>query len=438
MKVTQFFNTDFVDYANYSTLRQLASAIDGLKNSSRKIITTVLDKNITNELKVSQLNSKMAEYTEYLHGDASSVIVTLAQNFPGTNNIPLLDREGNFGTRFKPEASAPRYIYTNGSKELWQLFNKDDKAILKKQYFEGQEIEPQYFLPALPMLLINGSFGTATGFKQEILPRDPARIKTWLVNTLQDKKTRGSVLTPYFEGFKGTVVQGPKSHKQWLIKGVVKKLSITKVLITEVPVGLSLKKYINILDKLEDDKVITGYKDKSDGSNFEFEVSFLSANLKKLTNDQLLAKLKLIKPVTETYSCINENNTVTVFDDTTAILGYYYRIKIQHLGDRKRHLIDKVQTDIDFDNSKYLFIKNIVEGKLKVNKRKKVDIEKDLVKIDGIIMRELSFDYLLNMSIVTLTEERMKKLADAIKEQEQKLTKIKITTVETMWLEDLK
>ncbi len=263
MKISEFFNTDFVDYSSYDNLRKIASVIDGFKNSSRKIAHTIIEKGITSELKVSQLNSKMAEFTEYLHGDASSVVVTMAQNFPGTNNIPLLDREGNFGTRFIPEASASRYIYTNGSKEMFNLFSKNDKNILINQSFEGTKIEPMFYLPSLPLLFVNGAMGgVSSGFAQDVLPRNPVKIKKYIQDKLENKSraVKSNSLEPYFEGFKGTIEQGDHS-KHWLIKGIVEKISIIKVKITELPVGISLKKYIKVLDSLEDQGKIKSYKE---------------------------------------------------------------------------------------------------------------------------------------------------------------------------------
>jgi DNA topoisomerase-2 len=132
MKITEFFSTDFVNYASYSNLRMIASLMDGQKNASRKIIYTILQKNIKEKIKVSQLGSKVAEFAEYLHGNMDGVIVNLAQDFVGTNNTPLLHKKGNFGTRFAQEASASRYIFTYGSENLFNLFKKEDNNILIK------------------------------------------------------------------------------------------------------------------------------------------------------------------------------------------------------------------------------------------------------------------------------------------------------------------
>lgn len=436
MKISTFFENDYVDQASYDNLRKIASLVDGQKNSSRKIIYTVLEKNIKDEIKVSQLGSKVAEFAEYLHGNLDGVIVNLAQNFPGTNNIPLLTREGNFGTRFAQEASASRYIYTYGSKEFFQLFNKNDNNILVKQYFEGEQIEPMFYLPTLPLLLINGSEGVSSGFAQKILSRDPQKIKKAIKQTLEGSVYNTNLLTPYFEGFNGTIQQG-ENQQQWLIKGIVQRKSINRIEISEVPVGYDLKGYISVLDDLEDKKIIQSYKDKSENDKFLFEVTINSKDLKEWDDDTLLNKLKLIKKVSENYTCMNELNKIQVFENASEILKRYVDIKLDFLQKRKDYQIETLSSDIKFDFSKYLFIKNIVENKLIINKRKKSDIEIDMDKIENILRKDGSFDYLLNMNILSLTEERMQKLQDDIKSKKDQLDALTKQDIKDIWLEEL-
>ena len=182
--VQDFFENEYVNQASYDNLRKIASCIDGLKNSSRKVICTTIDKNISENLKISQFSNKAAEYCEYLHGDLSPVVTNLAKDFSGTNNLPLLFKKGNFGTRLSNEASASRYIFARKSDNLDTLFVKDDNSILVEQYFEGSKIEPKFYVPSLPILLINGSEGISSGFAQKILTRDVKEIKKYLTYTL--------------------------------------------------------------------------------------------------------------------------------------------------------------------------------------------------------------------------------------------------------------
>ena len=435
-KISEFFQNDYVDQASYDNLRKIASAIDGQKNASRKILYTIMEKNVKDEIKVSQLGSKVAEFAEYLHGNLDGVIVGLAQNYPGTNNIPLLTREGNFGTRFSQEASASRYIYTYGAKEFFELFRKEDTAVLTKQYFEGQEIEPRFYVPNLPILLINGSEGVSSGFAQKILPRNPKLIKESIKGHIAGKSCDEKKFYPYFEGFNGIIEKG-ENKGQWLIKGIVTRKTINKVEISEVPIGHDLKSYLDVLDDLEDKKVIQSYKDKSENDNFLFEVNINSKDLKDWDDNTLLEKLKLVKKVTENYTCMNADNKIQLFDDAIGIFEYYFNEKIKSLQLRKDYRLNKLEEDIKFDYSRYIFIKSIVEEKLIINKRKKSDIEIDLDKIEQIVRRDDSFDYLLNMNIVSLTEERMQKLLDDIKTKKEAFDNLKSTTVNDIWLSEI-
>ena len=435
MKISEFFNNDYVDQASYDNLRKIASLIDGQKNASRKVLYTLLEKNIKEKVKVSQLGSKVAEFAEYLHGNLDGVIVNLGQDFPGTNNIPLVQKKGNFGTRFSQEASASRYIYAYGTDKFFELFKKDDTPILKHQFFEGQQIEPMFYVPSLPILLVNGSEGVSSGFAQKILPRNPEDIKKYIKDKIQGKNSKVTLI-PFYNGFKGTIEQGENST-QWLIKGVMKVTGINKVEISEVPIGYDLKSYIDVLDKLEDDKVIQGYRDKSENDNFSFEVTVPSKFLKEWPQEELMNKLKLIKKVSENYTCIDENNKIVVCESIQEIIDHYIEVKLKSLESRKEHLKAKLEDEIRYDYSKYLFIKMIVENSLIVAKRKKDDIIKDLDKVQDILTKDDSYDYLLNMNILSLTEERMTKLESDIKTKKADLDVLIKKSIQQLWTEEI-
>jgi DNA topoisomerase-2 len=434
IKTTDFFDQEYVNFASYDNLRKIASLVDGFKNSSRKIACTILDKNITKMVKVSRLDSTFAEYTEYLHGSACTVIVGMAQNFPGSNNLPLLTREGNFGSRFIKEASAPRYIYTNGSDEMFKLFNKTDSKILKKQFFEGVEIEPVHYVPSLPLILINGAQSPSVGFAQKILGRSPEEIKKIIKVYLKTGKIQ-AIPAPYYVGFNGVIEQG-ENTKQWLIKGTFKKISLTKLEITEVPVGYDLKGYIKVLDDLEDKGIIKSYKDCSENDTFNFIVSvdskFLSA-----TDDQILDKLKLTKKISENFTCIDENNKIVQYTTADEILEHYIRVKSDYMTKRKNYMLDNMHSDILLDISRYSFIKNITENKITISKRTKADIVQQLEDFKEIIQNDGTYDYLLRMPVYSLTEEKMQELLDKIKKAKEVLEVLRNTSEKELWLQEI-
>lgn len=438
MKITEFYNTDYVDYASYSNLRMIASCIDGQKNAARKVLHTILSKNIKNEIKVSQLSSKMSEFTEYLHGDASGVIVNLAQNFSGSNNVPLLVREGNFGTRFSPSASAPRYIFTHGEDNLWKTFNREDNTNLIKQYFEGIEIEPKFFVPNLPIILLNGADGVSTGFAQKILPRNPKKVKNYVIDYLQGslRAKKSNSLEPYYEGFKGSIEPGV-SPKQWVIKGVIERIAANKFKITEVPVGYSLKGYIAILDELEEKKFIQSYVDKSENDNFLFEVRMSMKDLKDIDDEKLLDKMKLIKRVSENLTCIDENNKIVVFDRIEEIIEYFLNVKLKFMQKRKDSQLEKFDTELKLLKCKYFFIKGVFDGKIEVQNKKKSEIVAQLEDINNIITKDNNYDYLVNMPIHSLTKETFDKLKEDAKNKKAQYDELKPKTIEEIYLEDL-
>jgi DNA topoisomerase II len=436
-KVSDFYKDEFVDFASYSTIRMIGSAIDGMKNVHRKIFYTVLDKNIKNDIKLTQLNSKCAEYAEYLHGDMTSSIANLAQNFAGSNNLPMLAAEGNFGDRFTNEPSAGRYIYTYGLPILFNIIDKKDDPILIEQHFEGAQIEPRFYLPSLPMLLVNGSNGIASGYKQSILPRDPKAIMKYLKGRLNGTITKKKLeIAPYFEGFNGTVEKGELPN-QWMICGTFKKVNTSTIEVTEIPVGIELAKYIKILHGLKDAGKIVSFKDNSNKNVFNFTIKYNRTSLAKLSDDQIMNQLKLIKKESELYNAVDENMNVRTFKNIHEIMDYYIDVKMRYMTQRKQALIDEMNKNIPEDISRYTFIKMIVTDKLVINKRATDVIIKDLDKADKIIKINDSYNYLLNMSIQSLTKEKMKALEEIIKEKKAKLKLIKGTSESDMWIDDL-
>lgn len=429
--INSFFKDEYVNQASYDNLRKIASAIDGLKNSSRKVICTALDKNVNENLKVSQFANKAAEHCEYLHGDLSGVVVNLAKSYAGANNLVLLDKKGNFGTRLNNEASAPRYIFTRKSSQLDNLFLKSDSGVLIEQFFEGVRIEPKFYVPTLPLLLINGSDGISSGFSQKILSRDAKEIKTYLVNVLTGKRV-GKFPLPKFNGFSGIVKQGEQPN-QFIISGTLEKAKKNTVIITELPIGYDLASYISVLDKLEEDKKIKSYKDLSD-EKFLFEIS-LDAQTYSLSEDELLDLFKLIKRVSENYTSLDENNSVVEFESPVQILEKYIDVKLQFLNKRKDNIVRELNEKIDLNSAKLKFITNVISGKLMLNNRRIDDVIADLRSLD--LPSISGYDYLLKLPMSSLTTDELDRLKKQIDKSKQDLSDVQSKTNKDMFLDDI-
>ena len=418
-KISDFFKNELTDYSSYSTLRMISSCVDGLKNSHRKIIYTALNK-LNSSIKVSQFDSRMQEYTQYLHGSATNVISNIAADYTGSNNLPLLKGNGNFGSRMVPEPSAPRYIYVENQKYINDIFDIQD--VLLEQHFEGDKIEPRFFVPSVPLLLINGSMsGLASGFKQHILPRNIKEIYKYYEGKKCD-------LTPYFKGFKGKIYPGPE-HNQWIIEGVITR-DKNKVIITEIPIQYDYAKYLKILDDLVEQKKIKDYTDNSDTKKqiFNFEVKLYSD-----TNQDILDLLKLRTKETENLNAIDISNKVKAFDSIEQILEYYKIVRIKFQERQRVFDLENQNKKLNILNSKYKFISLIIDQKLKIYKRSKQDIKNDLESTD--ISKEDDYEYLLKMPVHSFTNETLEQLKNQI--QQVNITIQNLTTQDnkTVWME---
>ena len=114
------------------------------------------------QAKVSHLADYISEQTAYHHGESSlqTTIIKLAQDFVGSNNINLLEPIGQFGNRLDGGKSpaAARYIYTKLSPFARLIYHPDDDALLEYLNDEDRKkIEPKWYVPIIPMILVNGA-----------------------------------------------------------------------------------------------------------------------------------------------------------------------------------------------------------------------------------------------------------------------------------------
>ena len=169
--ITDFLCKEMAHFSNSDNIRSIPSAIDGLKPVQRKTLHTFTSKNQVSEIKVAQAGAMVAEFTSYHHGETSvmEAIVGLAQDHVGTNNVAILRPEGQFGSRQNKasEHAAPRYIYTCLDTIARKIYRSEDDAVLDYMEDDGKSIEPQYFVPVIPMALVNGQNGIGTGWSTQ-------------------------------------------------------------------------------------------------------------------------------------------------------------------------------------------------------------------------------------------------------------------------------
>ncbi len=432
INVQDLLNNQLVNYASYDNIRKIGSAIDGLKNAARKVVFTVLEKKIKEKTKVLQLSNKCAEYADYLHGSLDGVVVTLGQDFAGTNNIPLLQKFGNFGTRCIQEASAPRYIFAKGSDELFNLFKNEDDDILDQQYFEGNRIEPKFYVPTLPMLLVNGSEGVSSGFAQKILPRNPENLKQYILEKLSGKEPSEELLNPWIKGFNGGFWHSKEEPNKWWVSGKFEHLKQYDYLITEIPFSYDLKSYTKLLDDLVEKKEIIRYSNESDGENsLKFRITVPKGI--DTSFNSMIDRLKINKPISENYTSIDENLKVREFKSAKEIIDYYIGIKLKYLQKRKSFIIEKYNNELKILENKFRFLNLYISKKLTISDKSKVELETEL--------KNLGFDdcsYLIGMPIYSLTTDKLKELETSIEKLKKEIETVTKTSIQTMWKKELK
>lgn len=437
MKISNFFEENFSSYANYDSFRSIGSFLDGFKPTARKLIATADTQKINEPMKLSSFVNKMSDLFEYLHGPvaAEGVAVGLAQNFTGTNNINLMKPAGSFGTRTIPKAAASRYIKTCKEPVFDKIFNPLDKPILIEQFFEGTKIEPRFYMPIIPMILVNGNEGIGNGFAQKILPRDPKALISFIIKRISDKKTDNNIL-PYYRGFNGKINR--LENNSYEIFGCFERVNSTTIHITELPIGYDTEKYNNILARLEEDKVIADYNDNSVENKFLFEVK-VTREFNKKDDEWIFNKLKLIRRVSENFTCIGSNNEIVEFTNEIEIINGFIDIRLDYYNKRKEYLINKIKRELLILGAKFYFIKGILDDTIIINKKSKEDIEKQLDKNTSFPFTKLdSYDFLYNMPIHSLTKETFNELKGLIDKKKEELKQVTEKLIQDMWIEELK
>ena len=431
MKISEFLDEQYNDSALYMNYRNTSSFIDGQKNSSRKIIYAIKKNGLKSKMKVSAFASKVVDSTKYLHGDASiqGVVVTAAQSFCGANNLHLLKEEGAFGTRQEPAAAAPRYIFTTPEDYFDKIFRKEDDAILKEQFFEGQKIEPIFYTPTVPLILVNGSIGVGVGYSQKILARDLKNMITAIRNKLKGKKNDEKLFYPSWNGFKGKVERLDKA--KWKISGHISGIRRKTVFIDELPISQTLTSYRKTLDKLKEDGVIEKYIDncEPEKDNFAFEVTMT----KEADTAKAMKLLKLEETITEVLPCIDENNAIK--DDFTSaeeIFDAYFKIKYSSFEPRKKAELNKLEEEKEYLTNCYNFIKAVVNDKLDIKKTKK-EVEDYLTKNNYKFI-----DKLTSLPVYSLNSDKIEELEQKIEKNKKEIEVLQKISPADMWEKDLK
>jgi DNA topoisomerase-2 len=441
--IQEFLDNDYTDYAVYRVIQRLPNLLDSSGQTQRKILHVLGGLPESKKSKTAGVYNLVYSQTNYLHGDASiyNVVENLAREC--SNNINLLTQEGSFGYRTNRVAAAPRYTGTRFSQAARLIFRKEDHPILEKQEFEGQEIEPKFLLPIIPVGIVNGYNAIAVGYSSKFLPRDPTELIKEMIRILaslsKGNTPRPKIVQPAFPFYSGNVVHDVEHNNSaaWYLTGVLKKTKRKNwVDITEVPPEYTRESYIKKLKKMLDKGIIKDFTESCSKNTFKFSVK-LDPKYWSETEDQLLSRLNLIDKFVENFTFIDSTGDITKFDHVGDYLLAFIKARLTHYQRRKDYHADRLQKEIEALKERIRFINDVNSSNIVITKRKKVDLEKEL-KDKGYSTSNESYDYLLGMKIYSLTAENVRRFHQVILDREEELKVLLETTPEQLHTSELK
>ncbi|XP_057572303.1 DNA topoisomerase 2-alpha [Hippopotamus amphibius kiboko] len=474
-----FINKELILFSNSDNERSIPSMVDGLKPGQRKVLFTCFKRNDKREVKVAQLAGSVAEMSSYHHGEMSLMmtIINLAQNFVGSNNLNLLQPIGQFGTRLHggKDSASPRYIFTMLSPLARLLFPPKDDHTLKFLYDDNQRVEPEWYIPIIPMVLINGAEGIGTGWSCKI-PNFDVREVVNNIRRLMDGEEPLPML-PSYKNFKGTIEE--LAPNQYVISGEVAILNSTTIEISELPIRTWTQTYkeqvlepmLNGTEKTP--PLITDYKEYHTDTTVKFVVKMTEEKLAEAERVGLHKVFKLQTSLTcNSMVLFDHVGCLKKYDTVLDILRDFFELRLKYYGLRKEWLLGMLGAESAKLNNQARFILEKIDGKIIIeNKPKKElikvliqrgydsdpvkawkeaqqkvpdeeenedsDNEKETEKSDSVTDSGPTFNYLLDMPLWYLTKEKKDELCRLRNEKEQELETLKIKSPSDLWKEDL-
>ena len=448
--VSDFINYELSHFSTYDCARSLPNIMDGLKPSQRKILHVAMKHISKNEMKVGQLGPKVSELTDYHHGEQSlmGAIIGMAQTYVGANNINLLEPLGAFGSRLAggSDAASPRYIFTKMNPIAMKIFDHKDSSLLKYLESDGSPIEPEWFAPVLPMILVNGTLGIGTGFSTSVLQYNPKEIIKYIKSMLVNVKPAKNLM-PWYKGFNGAIEKDVankySTYGVWAFDDKKRCLRVT-----ELPINVWTDNYKSFCEKMltQDNSPLVdvqyGNTDVVVDVKFIFKPSEYP-RYKAMNRDDLVKEFKLSSKLSSTNMYLfNAGGRIEKFDNIYSIIKYYYIHRLELYVKRREALIAQLRYEMLILRNKAEFIKAVKEGKIDQRKMTEASLLKSLKAEFDADPRSTGtgltqYEYLIGMSYRSFTNENAKKMLDAVKAKDAELKQIEATTPETMWINDL-
>lgn len=473
----QFVHKELIHFSNRDLERSINHMCDGLKESTRKILFGCMKRKLyRDEIKVAQLAAYIAEVSAYHHGEASlqQAIIGMGQNFVGTNNINLLSPNGQFGTRVMggEDAASPRYIFTVLTQLAKIIFREEDNPTLHYLEDDGIMVEPEYYIPIVPLILINGGLGIGTGFSTNVPCHNPEEIVALcekIIATIDKDvpfietkehiqvaksaidKLKLHEIQPWYLGFTGNIAAS--KEKTYTSKGVYKWVDDQTVEITELPLFEWTDNYKEkVLTPLaEAGTVLKTFDSHYTAKTVRFTLKLQAGSKAKFEKDpakfETLFKLSSSKNLSlNNIHLYGTNGAVKKYKDTMEVLKEWASVRIEKYLERKNHQLKTMEHEHKILSAKVRFIMDIIEGYVVVNNKKLADVEEQLrtrkyptsnETEDGAMNGPANYNYLTRMPIYQLTYEKKKALEKEAHDLKMAIDALRAKPIQKIWQEEL-
>ena len=453
----EFINEELIHFSKYDCDRSIPNLMDGLKISLRKILFAAFKKNLTNEIKVAQFTGYVSEHSCYHHGEASlnAAIVGMAQNFVGSNNINLFAPNGQFGTRLQggKDSASERYIFTLLSRITRSIFPAVDDNILEYLTDDGFPVEPIFYAPIIPMVLVNGSKGIGTGFSTDIMCYNPREIISYLKYKLGNGTLEACEFIPYYEGFTGSITK--IADTKFLIRGKYEKVAPDKIRITELPVGTwtdDFKEHLESLTETTDkagkkvQPLVKDYDDMSKDTTVDFTITLQKGKLAELEAAKGDHGCNGVEKAFKLYTTSSTSNMhlfdaeekLKKYDSIPQIIDDYFEKRLDLYKKRKEYMVAALTQELLVLSNKARYIRLTLTDEIDLRKKKKEQVI-DMLESKGFakIGDDEDYKYLVKMPMDSVTDENVAKLNKEHGEKTAELEVVLAKSEQTMWLEEL-
>jgi len=452
-----FVNKELIHFSNYDCGRSIPNVMDGLKTSLRKILYSAFKRNLTSEVKVAQFSGYVSEHSCYHHGEASlnGAIVNMAQTYVGSNNINLIMPNGQFGTRLQggDDSASERYIFTQLSNIARFIFKDADDPILSYLNDDGTIVEPEYYVPIIPFVLMNGISGIGTGFSCYIPSYNIKDILEYLRLRLTDKPVDDFEFIPFYEGFKGTVTKIEDDAKKYLIKGIYEKIDDNKILVKELPVGTWTMPYISFLEGLVDGVSKNGKKQPSEIKDFislsteinvQIEITFPRGKIATLESSVDALGIngieKLLKLTTTTsisnMHLFDPTHKLKKYHSASEIIEEFIGMRMKFYEIRKAFLLSILKKKLLKMTNKSRYINQILNDEIDLRRKSSQEVN-DLLDKQDYYKIEDSYKYLTKMPMDSVTKENVEQIINEKKEIQDELEYLTGMSIQRMWYSEL-